>query len=370
MRGCTRRAGSGMRKEHGDEEDDGRGDSRGGTAAVMEPYGAGPAEWIPVPRLQIHRHDPREDWRADLARDVRVGLTTPPRELPPKYFYDERGSRLFEEITRLPEYYQTRTERAILESVAPALIEELGPGALVEFGSGSAAKTRVLLDAMRDAGTLCCYGPIDVSESALQASARRLVADYPELRVSAVHGDFGRPLPLPCEGEIRLVAFLGSTIGNLERDESVAFLERVGRGMTEDDGFLVGFDLVKDVRRLEAAYNDSAGVTARFNHNVLDVLNREMGANFEPAAFRHVALYNSRESRIEMYLETERAQTVRFAQLGLEIRLAAGERIRTELSYKYTCDSASSLLSAAGLRLAAWWTDPEDLFALALARRR
>lgn len=319
-------------------------------------------------RIEIRRADPEADRRAEMREDVVAGLTGSPKELPPKYFYDARGSRLFERITRLPEYYLTHAERKILARSAPGMVAELRPRALVEFGSGSAAKTRILLDAMRAAGLLAGYAPIDVSPSALRESAGRLAADYPGLRVVGVIGDFRRPLELPFEEEARLVAFLGSTIGNLKPATAVRFLGRVAGAMGPADGFLVGFDLVKDRERLEAAYDDAAGVTAEFNRNVLRVLNRELGADFDLTAFRHRAFYDEREARIEMHLVSERAQTVRIRDLEMEVEFDEGETIRTELSHKYTRESAVGLLEAAGLRLGRWEADPEGLFALALAR--
>lgn len=328
-----------------------------------------PPRGTAAPRIEIRRAGLEADRRAEMRRDVREGLGSRPRWLPPKYFYDLRGSRLFERITELPEYYLTRAERAILERCAPELAAGLRPRALVEFGSGSAAKARILLDALRGTGALVGYAPIDVSESALREAAERLVAEYPRLRVVGVIGDFRRPLELPFPDEPRLIVFLGSTIGNLEGPSAVEFLGRVARAMGSGDGFLIGFDLVKDRERLEAAYDDAEGVTAEFNRNVLRVLNRELGADFELEAFRHRAFYDDREARIEMHLVSERAQTVRIRDLEMEVEFDEGETIRTELSHKYTRRSATALLEAAGLRPTRWETDPGGLFALALARR-
>ncbi|MGH7541390.1 MAG: L-histidine N(alpha)-methyltransferase [Gemmatimonadota bacterium] len=306
---------------------------------------------------------------ADLERDARRGLTDTPKWLPPKYFYDARGSRLFERITELPEYYQTRAERAILHRVGASLVDELRPEVLVEFGSGSASKTRVLLDAMEACGLLSGYGAIEVSESALRASAEALVRDYPSLRFVGVLADFQRPVPLPFPDRPRLILLLGSTIGNLTREEAVVFLRRVRDRMTERDGFLIGFDLVKDVGRLEAADNDSEGVTAEFNRNVLRVLNRELGADFDPYAFRHLAFYDVERSRIEMQLVSGRAQRVRLDDLELVVSFGAGESVRTELSHKYTRESALALLRTAGFAARRWETDDEHLFAVGLFRR-
>lgn len=321
------------------------------------------------PRIRIRRVGRPRDFREELAEDVRRGLTRPPRSLPPKYFYDARGSRLFEEITRLPEYYLTRAEREILEAWAPELVEALRPEALVEFGSGSSEKTRILLDAMEDGGLLRGYGPLDVSGEALEEAARALVERYPTLEVRGLVADFHGDLPLPFEGRPRLVAFLGSTIGNMEAAEAEDFLARVARRLEAEDRFLVGFDLVKEAGRLEAAYDDPAGLTAEFNRNVLRVMNRELDADFDPDAFRHEAVWSPERARMELYLVSERAQRVRFRALDLEIELDRGERILTELSHKYTRPAVEGLLAAADLVLERWRTDGAGDFALALARR-
>jgi len=306
---------------------------------------------------------------AGLARDARVGLTASPRWLPPKYFYDRRGSELFEEITRLPEYYQTRTERGILERVADALVAEVEPRALVEYGSGSARKTRILLDAMHAHGLLEAFGAVEVSESALVASAGALAARYPDIELEGVLADFQRHVFLPFAERPRLILFLGSTVGNLTREEAVGFLRRVRDQMSGADGFLIGFDLVKHPARLEAAYNDSRGVTARFDLNLLRVLNRELGGNFRLDDFEHLAVYDRKRERIEMYLIARRPVVARLRAIDLEVRLEEGERIRTELSHKYTEASVRSLVSEAGLALVRWDTDPGPDFALGLARR-
>ncbi|MFQ5678845.1 MAG: L-histidine N(alpha)-methyltransferase [Gemmatimonadota bacterium] len=321
-----------------------------------------------APAIEIRRHRPVQDRHAALAADVRAGLTAVPKELPPKYFYDARGSRLFERITRLPEYYLTRTERWILRRIAPELVAALRPAALVEFGSGSPDKAQLLLDAMEASGLLRGYAPLDVSESSLREAIRHLTGVYPGLEVVGVIGDFEHPLPLPFEEEPRLVAFLGSTIGNLETADAREFLRGVSRELRPGDGFLIGFDLVKEKERLEAAYNDAAGVTAAFNRNVLRVLNRELGADFDLSAFRHRARYNAEEARIEMYLLSERRQEVHFPTLELTVSFREGEMVRTELSHKYTRRSAEVLLGRAELRVERWDTDPAELFALALAR--
>ena len=305
--------------------------------------------------------------RPGLAADVAAGLSAQPKELPPKYFYDACGSELFERITNLPEYYLTRTERTILESYAPRLIEDLKPQALIEFGSGSSAKTRILLDAMREAGTLHGYGPVDVSASALKEASEALISDYPGLSIDGVVADFEHELTLPFADRPRLIAFLGSTIGNLDKRGAVLFLRRVADQLHRGEGFLIGFDLVKDIDRLERAYNDASGVTALFNLNVLSVINRELDANFDLESFEHRAVYNEAEAVIEMHLVSKRAQTIRIEALGLDIPFAEGESILTERSRKYTRESAERLLDRAGLTLRRWETDRRGDFALGLA---
>ncbi len=306
----------------------------------------------------------------ELADDARRGLTAPQKSMPPKYLYDARGSQLFERITDLPEYYQTRTERSILERVAPLIVDRVRPTVLVEFGSGSAFKTRVLLDEMRRAGRLEGYGMLDVSESASRAAAAQLLRDYPGLRIECVITDFEHEQPLPFRGRRRLAIFLGSTIGNLEEEAARAFLRDVAGRLQPDDAFLIGFDLVKDVETLVRAYDDEAGVTAQFNLNLLRMLNRELDADFDLDAFEHRVCYDRDRARIEMHLLSDRAQTVRLGALDLEVEFAAGETLRTELSHKYTRRSVEAVLEETGLELDLWETDPDDLFALGLARRR
>ncbi|MEN8145420.1 MAG: L-histidine N(alpha)-methyltransferase [Gemmatimonadota bacterium] len=317
--------------------------------------------------IVLHETLEHHDTPFDLAADARAGLAAFPKTLSPKYFYDARGSDLFEQITEQPEYYQTTTEKRILERCATGLVERLRPRVLVEFGSGSSYKTRVLLDALRDAGLLYGYGPLDVSEDAVRAAAEALIADYPGLVVEGVIGDFEHPHELPFPRESRLLAFLGSTIGNFEPDVVSEFLSSVAARMSPGEGFLIGFDLIKDRARLEAAYNDAAGVTAEFNLNILRVLNRELDANFDLESFRHRAFYNEAESRIEMHLVSLRAQRVTLPGIDLEIDFAEGETVRTELSHKYTRESVEQLLAPARLNLVGWQTDEDNLFALALA---
>lgn len=307
-----------------------------------------------------------------LAEDVLDGLTRPAKELSPKYFYDERGSRLFDEITAQPEYYPTRAERAILEARAGDLVAMTGAGELVELGSGTATKTRVLLDAMRDAGNLRRYVPFDVDPTMVAQSARTLAEAYPGLEVEGIAGDFDHNLPdipEPLEGVPRVVAFLGGTLGNFEPGSRRGFLRGLGDLLRPEDHLLVGTDLVKDVDVLEAAYNDAAGVTAEFNRNVLHVLNREVGADFDPELFDHVAFFDPQHEWIEMRLRANRDCRVSLTELDLEITFARGEEMRTELSAKFTRERLEADLDAAGLELGEWMTDPDGLFALSLSRR-
>ena len=305
-----------------------------------------------------------------LAEDVRRGLAGPLRELPPKYFYDERGSELFDRITSLPEYYPTRCEREILNRHAPAIIERSGADELVELGSGTASKTRALLYAMAGQGRLGRYVPFDVDHSVVQASASELVEAYPGLRVHGVVGDFGRDLGQIPDGERRLFAFLGGTIGNLYPDERAAFLAGLREVMGPTDRLVIGTDLVKDRSVLEAAYNDSAGLTAEFNRNVLRVINAGLGGDFDPEAFEHVAFFDEANSWIEMRLRANGAQVVRIDGAGLELRFADGDEIRTEISAKFTRDAVAGELEVAGLALDDFFTDGAGLFGLAFASPR
>jgi L-histidine Nalpha-methyltransferase len=303
-----------------------------------------------------------------LRHDVVTGLGSEPKWLPPKWFYDARGSELFEDITRLPEYYPFRAEREILDARAAELARLTGARSLVELGSGSSEKTRLLLDSLRDHGTLAEFVPLDVSESALREAVAAIVADYPGLAVHGVVGDFTAPLAGLPGGSPRLVAFLGGTIGNLLPEERHAFLSSV-RGVLDDgEWLLLGTDLVKDPGTLVRAYDDAAGVTAAFNLNVLHVLNRELDANFPVADFTHVARWNAEEEWIEMRLRAERAMRVEIPAVDLVVELADAEEIRTEVSAKFRRDGVERELKAAGFGLEAWWTDSADRFALSLAR--
>lgn len=298
---------------------------------------------------------------ADLAAEVREGLTRPLRELPPKLFYDSAGSELFDRITELPEYYPTRCEREILERRAAAIVR--GCDELVELGSGSSAKARVLLDT----GGIGRYVPVDVSESVVERSARELRATYAGLEVHGLIGDFHRDLVHLPPGESRLFAFLGGTIGNLHPDERARFLSMLRDLMGPGDRLLLGTDLVKDTAVLEAAYNDSLGVTAAFNRNALRVLNRELDGDFDPDRFEHVAFFDEDEAWIEMRLRAREAQTARVERADLDVELEAGEDIRTEISAKFTPQTIEAALAEGGLELGELWTDSGGRFALSLS---
>jgi L-histidine Nalpha-methyltransferase len=325
----------------------------------------------PLGLIVLERHLEPDASAVALRQDVRRGLTATPKLLPPKWFYDQVGSDLFEQITRLPEYYPTGRERAVLQARSDQIALVTGADTLVELGSGSSEKTRLLLSALQRAGTLAGYVPFDVSESALLAAADRIAAEYPEVGVHAVLGDFERHLDqLPRTGR-RLIAFLGGTIGNLVPDERARFLGEVAAGLGPDEAFLLGTDLVKgtpqDRSRLVRAYDDSQGVTARFNLNVLQVINRELGADFDLTAFSHLARFDEQQQWIEMRLRSERDQQIRIDDLDLEVGFSAGEEIRTEISAKFTRTRLEAEYRQAGLRMSAWWTDPDGDYALSLA---
>ena len=345
------------------------------------------------------------DYRvASLRADALAGLTATPKSLPPKWFYDAQGSALFEKITELPEYYPTRAERAILNAVAGDIARLSQARVLVELGSGSSEKTRLLLSALRDEGTLQAYVPVDVSESALVLAGDALAVEYPGLAVHAVVSDFEKYLglespaaaapaeaaprdaapteaapgdvapgddvpadPSDTEGGPRLVAFLGSTIGNMVPAERALFLRRVRSRLRPGDSFLLGTDLVKDPAVLVAAYDDSAGVTAAFNKNVLAVLNAELGADFDLDAFEHIARWDAEHEWIEMRLRSTGDQWARVRDLGLVVPFASGEEMRTEVSAKFRRAGVQAELAAAGLALRSWWTDPAGQFGLSLS---
>jgi L-histidine N-alpha-methyltransferase len=317
-----------------------------------------------------------ESWLSEteersLANDVLDGLTRPFKEVPPKHFYDARGSELFERICELPEYYPTRAERSILESEADAIVDGTGAGELVELGSGSAEKARILLGAMERAGTLRRYVPVDVSESAIQEAARQLVDEHEGLQIHGVIGDFQRHLDRvpPADGVPRIVALLGGTIGNFPPGTRRGLLREIGTLLREEDRLLLGTDLVKDPAVIEAAYDDSQGVTAEFNRNVLHVINRELDADFTPDAFDHIAFFDRRHEWVEMRLRARRPCSVLISELGMRVEFAAGEELRTEISAKFTRARVEADFRAAGLELERWYTDPDDLFALSLGAR-
>jgi L-histidine N-alpha-methyltransferase len=302
-----------------------------------------------------------------LADDVRAGLTGSPKSLPPKWFYDDHGSELFDRITRLPEYYPTRTERSILIEHARDVAELTKADTLVELGSGTSEKTRLLLDALRDLGTLRRFVPFDVSEQTLRDAAAAIAEEYAGVAVHAVVGDFEQHLDRLPGGGTRVVAFLGSTIGNFAPGPRGAFLADLASTLVPGDALLLGTDLVKDADRLVAAYDDAAGVTAAFNRNVLSVLDRELDADFDPDAFDHVARWDADAEWIEMRLRSRHAQTAHVRALDLVVEFASGEEVRTEISAKFRRARVEQELAAAGFDLAEWWTDAAGDFALSLS---
>lgn len=303
-----------------------------------------------------------------MVADVREGLSRSPKELAPKYFYDERGSQLFERITELPEYYPTRAERSILESVSGEIAATARPTTLIELGSGAAAKTRVLLDAISAAGTLETYVPVDISEEITRRVADELVDRYEGLRVHGIVCDYETHLERVPREEGGLFAFLGGTIGNFRPGPRRSFLARIASLMYPRDRFLLGIDLVKDPARLEAAYDDSAGVTAEFNKNVLHVLNRELDANFEPDRFEHIAFWDPDNEWVDIRLRSLGEQFIDIRGLDMQVHFARTEEMRTEISTKFTRERLEASYADAGLELIEWWTDPEELYALSLAR--
>jgi L-histidine N-alpha-methyltransferase len=306
-----------------------------------------------------------EERNKALREEARLGLRSAPKELQPKWFYDERGSELFEAITRLPEYYLTRAERSILERHAGEITAMTDATTLIELGSGTSDKTRLLLDVLAPQ----LFVPFDVSEETLRASAQRLAREYPDVEVLAVVGDFEHDLPLLPANDRRLLAFLGSTIGNLPPTKRTRFLNDVAATLDDGDAFLLGVDLVKSPARLVAAYDDPAGITREFNLNVLRVLNRELDGNFDVSAFEHVAHWNAESEWMEMFVRSLRKQTVRLEALELEVAFDAGEPMRTEISAKFRLRRVANELRAAGLAVQRWWTDDAGDFAVLLASR-
>lgn len=356
------------------------GDATGGTAGTGTENDVGAGAGITV-----DRHLTAAERHASLAADVRAGLTAQPRELPPKWFYDATGGLLFDRITRLAEYYPTRREHAVLTARAHEIAAACPASTLVELGSGTSEKTRLLLDALRDIGTLRRFVPFDVDEDTLLQAGRAIRRAYPGVSVHAVVGDFERHLDLlpgaagdgnggnggngggPAGGDRRLVAFLGGTIGNLRPAARATFLRTLRDQLRSGDALLLGADLIKDTRRLVDAYDDSAGVTAAFNRNVLSVINRELGADFDLRGFAHVAAWDAENSWIEMRLRSVRDQEVSVPALGLTARFAAGEQMRTEISTKFTLDRLRAELDDAGFAVTRQWTDPDGDFSVTLS---
>jgi L-histidine N-alpha-methyltransferase len=318
-------------------------------------------------RIRMESHLPAAAMREALEVDVRAGLSATPKALPPKWFYDARGSELFAAITELPEYYPTRRERSILRARAAEIALLTGADTLVELGSGTSEKTRLLLDALGEAGSLRRYVPFDVDPTVLEQSGEAVAHEYPGIDVHAVVGDFEHHLPLLPTGGRRLVAFLGGTIGNLLPVDRARFLRDLASNMAPGDSLLLGTDLVKDPGRLVAAYDDAAGVTAEFNLNVLRVIARELGADVDTDAFAHVALWDAENEWVEMRLRSLRDQVVRV--LDLEVSFAAGEELRTEVSAKFRRERVAQELTASGLELQCWWTDAREDYALSLATK-
>jgi L-histidine N-alpha-methyltransferase len=317
--------------------------------------------------LTLSNHLAADSAYRALRRDVFDGLQSAPKSLPPKWFYDPVGSDLFDQITRLPEYYPTRAEAEILAARSADVASASQADTLVELGAGTSEKTRQLLNALRDRGSLRGFVPFDVDASMLQATANAIQGEYPDVEIKAVCGDFEEHLAEIPSGGRRLFVFLGSTIGNLTPGPRAEFLATLSAVMRPGDSLLLGTDLVKDAGRLVRAYDDSAGVTARFNRNVLAVINRELDADFDVDAFQHVARWNSYEERIEMWLRADRAQRVRINALELTVDFAAGEEMLTEVSCKFRPDGVRAELAAAALRREQWWTDSAGDFGLSLA---
>jgi L-histidine Nalpha-methyltransferase len=319
-------------------------------------------------QIAIEVHLPEGGTWAGMAEDVREGLSCPFKELPPKYFYDERGSELFERITELDEYYPTRAERSILDARAAEIVAAAEPTTLIELGSGAAAKTRCLLDAMEDAGTLETYVPVDISEEITRRVADELVAEYEGLRVHGIVCDYETHLERVPREEGGLIAFLGGTIGNFRPAPRRSFLARIATLMYPGDRFLLGTDLVKDPAVLELAYNDPQGVTEEFNKNVLWVLNSELDADFDPDAFEHVAFWDADNEWIDIRLRSLAEQFIDLRELDMRTHFARNEEMRTEISTKFTRERLEASYADAGLELVEWWTDPDELYALSLAR--
>ncbi len=318
-------------------------------------------------RVEVHLTP--DDLKAALRADVSAGLTATPKELPPKWFYDQRGSELFDEITRLPEYYPTSRERFVLSEQADYVARFTGADTVVELGSGTSDKTRLILDAFRDAGLLRRFTPFDVSEATLRQAAAALAIEYPGVEISAIVGDFEHHLGMiPTEGR-RLIAFLGGTIGNFATKPRAEFLAALSAVMAPGDALLLGTDLVKSEARMVAAYDDPGGVTAEFNRNVLRVVNRQLHADFVPERFSHLASFDPAEECIEMRLRADEAEEVNVDDLGLAVAFGTGETMRTEISTKFRKSGVETELGDADLALGRWWTDPDGDYAVSLSFR-
>ena len=304
-------------------------------------------------------------YKNDIAREIREGLTASQKYIPCKYFYDTHGSELFEEICKLPEYYPTRTEISILRDIAPELMQAVSHQDLVELGAGANLKIRILLNAISESSRVTMrYIPVDISQSAVVEESHALIGWYPELQVLGIIADFTSQLDvIPTERPL-MIFFLGSTIGNMEQDEAISFLRRICATMKPDDRLLIGFDMVKAREIMEDAYNDSKGITAEFNRNILNVLNKEMDADFDPSHFEHVAFFNEDHDRIEMRLRANRNITVKLNSINLETALKKGETIHTENSRKFTRESIEDLASRGGLSIQNWYSDPSEWFFL------
>ena len=307
----------------------------------------------------------RDTFRRDIGSDIFKGLTSPRKFIPSKYFYDEEGSRLFEHISHLPEYYQTRTELSILRNNASSIMLGFDRGCLIELGSGANWKISTLLDAAMSSGVAdICYMPIDVSESAIHKASRDLTQRYPCLKVTGRIADFTRHIDAIQAHSNRLFLFFGSTIGNFDENERSALLKNVAGHMSPGDRFLVGIDMIKDARILERAYNDSQGVTAEFNRNILNVINRELNADFNTSDFDHVAFFNKEKERVEMHLRANRAISAFISVLGLKVEVQEGETIHTEICKKFSRESADAMAHEAGLKIERWFSDPREWFSL------
>jgi L-histidine Nalpha-methyltransferase len=318
--------------------------------------------------LRIDNHLNGTDFFSTMANDVREGLTASPKVLPPKYFYDEYGSELFEKITEQPEYYPMRSEGSLLQAIANDVMGSLKPAEIVELGSGSSTKTLALLDAGHSQQSVRRYIPFDVSESIILSAGETLLARYPDLELHGIVGDFQRHLNrIPAPPGRRLVLFLGSTIGNLYRQERIELLSQIRQILGPDDYLLMGTDLVKDVETIRRAYNDAAGVTAAFNKNMLSVINKGLDGDFDPEAFEHEAIFNHDEARIEMHLRPRTRQVARLETIDLEVEVRPDETIWTECSHKFTRETASSMLESAGLKLCEWFAAPGNMFGLSLS---